>query len=223
MAERAIRPPAGLDWDQGTLRALSVLKDLSPDHANGIAAIDLFVVPTVNFKLLFGLVILRHDRRLLVHVGNTSHPTAEWISRRISEAFPWKSSPACLIRYRDAASGEVFKRRLRAMGVSDCSTAQRTPWQNGYVECLIGSIRRECLDHVITFSERHLRRGLVEYFDYDNTKRPHRSLRKDTPTGRPVNRQGEIRAFAHPGGLHHILRAKLNFGTHRPVSRTFRR
>ena len=173
------------------------------NHANGIAAIDLFVVPTVNFKLLFGLVILRHDRRLLVHVGVTSHPTAEWISRQISEAFPWESSPAYLIRDRDAAYGEVFKRRLRAMGIRDRPTARRSPWQNGYVERLIGSIRRECLDHVIIFSERHLRRVLVEYSDYYNTMRTHRSLRKDTPTGRPVKRQGEIRAFAHLGGLHH--------------------
>lgn len=141
------------------------------NHANGIAAIDLFVVPTVNFKLLFGLVILRHDRRLLVHVGVTSHPTAEWISCQISEAFPWESSPAYLIRDRDAAYGEVFKQRLRAMGIRDRPTARRSPWQNGYVERLIGSIRREYLDHVIIFNERHLRRVLVECSGYYNTMR----------------------------------------------------
>ena len=107
------------------------------------------------------------------------------------------------IRDRDAAYGEVFKRRLRAMGIRDRPTPRRSPWQNGYVERLIGTIRRECLDHVIIFSERHLRRVLVEYSDYYNTMRTHRSLRKDTPTGRPVTRQGEIRAFAHLGGLHH--------------------
>ncbi len=127
----------------------------------------------------------------------------EWISRQISEAFSCESLPANLIRDRDAANGEVFKRRPRAMGIRDRPTARRSPWQNGYVERLIGSIRRECLDHVIIFSEWHLRRVLVDYSDYYNTRRTHRLLRKDTPTGRPVTRQGEIPAFAHLGGLHH--------------------
>jgi len=173
------------------------------NHADGIAAIDLFVVPTVSFKLLFGFVVLCHGRRLLVHIGVTSHPSADWIARQISEAFPWDSSPSYLVRDRDGAYGNVFKRRLGAMGIRDRPTAPRSPWQNGYAERLIGSIRRECLDHVIVFNEQHLRRILVEYADYYNDLRTHRSLQKDTPMGRPVLRRGEIRALPHLGGLHH--------------------
>ena len=178
-------------------------KTFLKNHADGIAAIDFFVVSTIGFKFLFGLVVLRHGRRLLIHVGATSHPTAEWIARQISEAFPWDSSPSYLIRDRDGAYGLAFKRRLGAIGIRDRPTAPRSPWQNGYVERLIGSIRRECLDHVIVLNERHLRRILVEYANYYNNFRTHRSLRQDAPVGRPVLRRGEIRTLEHLGGLHH--------------------
>ncbi len=141
-------------------------KTFLTNQADGIASVDFFVVPTATFKLLFGLVILRHDRRRLIHVAVTANPTADWIARQISEAFPWDTAPRYLIRDRDGAYGEVFRRRLRAMGIRDRPTAPRSPWQNGHVERLIGSIRRECLDHLIVFNVEHLRRVLWIYANY---------------------------------------------------------
>ncbi len=127
------------------------------NHAEAIASIDLFVVPTITLRMLFGFVVLHHGRRQLVHVGVTVHPTAEWLSHQISEAFPRDRAPRYLIRDRDGAFGEVFKHRLHAMGIRDRPTAPRSPWQNAYVERLIGSIRRDCLDHLIIVDEHHLR------------------------------------------------------------------
>jgi len=121
------------------------------NHADGIASIDLFVVPTISFKLLYGLLILRHDRRGILLLGVTTLPTAEWIGRQLSDACGWEPVPDYLIRDRDRVYGEAFTRRIRAMGIRDRPTAPRSPWQNGYAERLIGSIRRECLDHVIVF------------------------------------------------------------------------
>ena len=138
------------------------------NHADGIASVDFFVVPTATFKLLFGFVILRHDRRRLVHIAATANPTADWLARQISEAFPWDTAPKYLVRDRDGVYGDVFKRRVRAMGIRDRPTAPRSPWQNGHVERLIGSIRRECLDHLIIFGEAHLRRALHDYANYYN-------------------------------------------------------
>jgi len=126
------------------------------NHADGIAAVDLFVVPTIGFKLLYGLVILGHGRRRLIRYAVTAHPTAEWIVRQIVEAFPWDEAPEYLVRNRDAVYGEVVKRRLSGLGIRDRPTAPHSPWQNAYVERLIGSIRRECTDHVIVFGETHL-------------------------------------------------------------------
>jgi len=123
------------------------------------------MVPTAAFKLLFGLVILRHDRRRLIHIAVTASPTADWIARQISEAFRWETAPRYLIRDRDGAYGKVFRRRLGAMGIRDRPMTPRSPWQNGHVERLIGSIRRECLDHVIIFGEAHLRLVLHAYAD----------------------------------------------------------
>ena len=119
------------------------------NHADGIASIDLFVAPTISFRLLYGLLVLRHDRRRILWIGVTAHPTAEWIARQVSEACGWESAPQYLIRDRDRVYGEAFTRRIRAMGIRDRPTAPRSPLQNGYAERLIGSIRRECLDHVI--------------------------------------------------------------------------
>ena len=173
------------------------------NHADGIASIDFFVVPTATCKLLFGFLILRHERRWLVHFAVTANPTADWIARQLSEAFPWDTTPTYLVRDRDGAYGQVFKRRVRAMGIRDRPTAPRSPWQNAYVERLIGSIRRECLDHLIVFGEAHLRHVLRAYADYYNCTRTHLSLNKDTPLARPILRKGRIKSIPHLGGLHH--------------------
>jgi transposase InsO family protein len=142
------------------------------NHVDGIAAVDLFVLPTISFQILYCLVILRHGRRLWVSFGVTANPTAEWISRQITEAFPWDHAPQYLIRDRDSSYGLLFVQRLRAMGIRDRPTAPRSPWQNAYIERLIGSIRRECLDHVIVFGEAHLRRILGAYAAYYSAHMP---------------------------------------------------
>ncbi len=173
------------------------------NHAPDIAAIDLFVVPTVSFKLLYALVILRLDRRRLVWINTTASPTAAWIARQITEAFPWDEAPVYLIRDRDRAYGTIFVRRVRAMGIRDRPVAARSPWQNGHVERLIGSIRRECLDHIIVRSEDYLRRILDAYACYYNETRTHLALSKDAPEARPVQRVGRIVTVPLIGGLHH--------------------
>jgi transposase InsO family protein len=151
------------------------------NHAPDIAAMDLFVVPTIGFKLLYGFVIVRLSRRDLVWINVTTNPTAEWIARQITEAFPWNEGPRYLVRDRDRIYGAVVTRRLRAMGIRDKPTAPASPWQNGFAERLIGSIRRECLDHIIVLGEEHLRRILKNYAAYYNGVRTHRSLNKDAP------------------------------------------
>src|SRR5258705_5173705 len=173
------------------------------NHAPDIAAMDLFVVPTIGFKLLYGFVIVRIDRRDLVLINVTANPTAEWIARQITEAFPWDGAPGYMIRDRDRIYGVVVASGLRAMGIRDKPIAAASPWQNGFAERLIGSIRRECLDHVIVLGEAHLRRILKSYARYYNDVRTHRSLNKDTPDSRPVQRSGLISSHAILGGLHH--------------------
>ena len=173
------------------------------NHKDGIASLDFLVVPTVRFKLLYCLVILDHGRRRILWTGVTFHPTSEWIARQVTEAFPWEEAPRHLIRDNDGAFGLVYRRRLEAMGIRDGPTAPRSPWQNAYVERVIGSIRRECLDHVIVFSEAHLRRIMSGYADYYNSARTHLSLEKDSPAGRPIQRKGVINSVEWLGGLHH--------------------
>jgi transposase InsO family protein len=173
------------------------------NHAQDIAAMDLFVVPAVGFDLLYAYIIVRLDRRELVWISGTPHPTAEWVARQITEAFPWNEAPRHMIRDRDRIYGAVVTRRLRAMGIRDKPTAPASPWQNGFAERLIGSIRRECLDHVIVLGEVHLRRILRSCADYYNGVRTHRSLDKDAPVFRPVQRTGVISSRAVLGGLHH--------------------
>ena len=173
------------------------------NHADGIAAIDLFVVPTISFRLLYGLLLLRHDRRRLLWLGATTHPTAEWIARQLTEAYGWDEAPRYLVRDRDRSYGEVFVRRVRAMGIRDRPTSPRSPWQNAYAERLIGSIRQECIDHVIVFGERHLRHLLRSYLDYYNETRTHLSLDKDAPISRAIQAVGRIVGCPVPGGLHH--------------------
>jgi transposase InsO family protein len=173
------------------------------NHAPDIAAMDLFVVPTISFRMLYGFVIVRLDRRDLVWINVTTNPTAEWVARQITEAFPWEMAPRYMIRDRDRIYGIVVTRRLRAMGIRDKPTAPGSPWQNGFAERLIGSIRRECVDHMIVLGEAHLRRILKSYADYYNGVRTHRSLNKDAPVSRLVQRAGVIRSRAILGGLHY--------------------
>ena len=173
------------------------------NHAPNIAAMDLFVVPTIGFKLLYALVIVRLERRDLVWINVTSNPTAEWIARQITEAFPWNEAPRYLIRDQDQAYGVAVTRRLRAMGIRDKPIAPGSPWQNGFAERLIGSIRRECTDHVIALGEGHLRRVLQSYARYYNESRTHRSLNKDAPIHRAIESLGAIISRPVLGGLHH--------------------
>jgi hypothetical protein len=173
------------------------------NHADAIVSIDLFVVPTISFRLLYGLLILRHDRRQILWLGVTAHPTAAWLARQLTEACGWNFVPQYLIRDRDRAYGEYFTRRLRAMGIRDRPTAPLSPWQNGLCERLIGSIRRECLDHIIVFGERHLRHVLLSYMHYYNGARTHLALSKDAPLPRSVHAVGRIFATPILGGLHH--------------------
>jgi hypothetical protein len=167
---------------------------------------DLFVVPTIGFKLLYGLVIVRIDRRDLVWINVTTNPTAEWIARQITEAFPWDMAPRYMIRDRDRIYGTVVTRRLRAMGIRDRPAARASPWQNGFAERLIGSIRRECLDHAIICGEAHLSRNLKSYARYYDGVRTHRSLNKDAPVSRSVQRAGVISSRPVSDGLHHHYR-----------------
>jgi transposase InsO family protein len=190
MAKR--RPGSGQTW-----------KTFLRNHASGIGAVDFLVVPTINFRLLFVLVILRHERRRLISLSVTDHPTAEWIAGQITEAFPWDEAPTHLIRDRDTCYGGAFKRRLAAMGIRDHPIAPRSPWQNGHAERLIGSIRRECLDHIVIFGEAHLRQVLKAYAAYYNHVRTHLALTKDAPLSRPVHRFGDVMAKPILGGLHH--------------------
>jgi transposase InsO family protein len=172
-------------------------------HAPDIAAMDLFVVPTIGFDLLYALVIVRLDRRDLVWINVTTNPTAEWVARQITEAFPWDIAPGYMIRDRDRVYGTVVTRRLRAMGIRDKPIAPASPWQNGFAERLIGSIRRECLDHIIVLGEVHLRRILKSYARYYNETRTHLALDKDAPRSRTVKRAGRILCRPILGGLHH--------------------
>jgi transposase InsO family protein len=144
------------------------LENLPRNHSPHIAAIDMFVVPTISFGMLYGLAIIKLHRRHLVWINVTANPTADWIARQITEAFPWDQAPRYLIRDRDASYGHAVTRRLAAMGIRDRLTAPRSPWQNGHIERLIGSIRRECLDHVVVLDETHLRRILRAYANYYN-------------------------------------------------------
>jgi transposase InsO family protein len=173
------------------------------NHAPRIAAMDLFVVPTIGFVQLYVLVIVRLARRELVWSNVTRHPTAEWIAQQITEAFPWSEAPRYLIRDYDGIYGVTVRRRLRAMGIRDKPIALGSPWQNGYVERLIGTIRRECLDHLIVLGEGHLRRILRQYAAYYNGARTHRALNQDAPVHRTIERIGAVKSRPVLGGLHH--------------------
>jgi len=173
------------------------------NHAYAIAAIDMCVVPTVTFERLFAVLVVGHGRRRLLWVEVTRHPTAEWLARQMTEPFPWATAPRYLIGDNDGAYGQVFRARVSAMGIRDRPISPRSPWQNGIAERLIGALRRECLDHVVAFGERHLRSVLFRYAAYYNQTRPHRSLQKDAPLRRTVQRIGEVAVIPILGGLHH--------------------
>jgi transposase InsO family protein len=164
---------------------------------------DLFAVPTRGFDLLYAFVVVRLDRRELVWINVTANPTAEWVVRQITEAFPWDEAPGYMIRDRDRIYGSVVTRRLRGPGIRDRPTAPASPWQNGVAERLIGSIRRECVNHVIVLGEAHLRRILRAHARSYNNIRTHRSLDKDAPVSSPVQRTGSITSVPILGGLHH--------------------
>jgi transposase InsO family protein len=175
------------------------------NHVDCLASVDFFVVPTVTFRLLYGFVVLCHERRRVAHFNVTAHPMAAWVARQVREAFPFDEAPHYLIRDRDAAYGDAFRECLVSMGVQEVLIAPRSPWQSPYVERLIGSIRRECLDHVIVFGEAHLKRVLGSYYSYYHRSRCHRALGGNAPHPREVEppSRGRFVALPQVGGLHH--------------------
>ena len=175
------------------------------NHVTSLVSVDFFTVPTLTGRVLFVLVLLSHHRRRIVHFRITEHPTAAWTAQQLIEAFPDDTAPRWLLRDRDAIYGDRFRRRVAGMGISEVITSPLSPWQNPFVERLIGSIRRECLEQVIVLNETHLRRTLTRYISYYHTARTHLSLAKDAPTPRPVQAlaDGEVIAFPEVGGLHH--------------------
>ena len=170
--------------------------------ARGIA-LDMCIVPMLTFDRLFALLVVGHGRRQLLWFEVTRHPTAEWLARQITEALPWTSAPACLVRDNDRAYGHVFTSRVMAMSIRDRPISPQSPWQNGYVERLIGTLRRECLDRMLIFGASHLRRILSAYAAYYNQARTHLALQKDAPLRRAVQRSGAIVAIPILAGLHH--------------------
>ena len=175
------------------------------NHVSQLASIDFFTVPTATFRVLFVFVGLSHDRRRIVHVNVTGHPTAAWTAQQLREAWPWDTAPRFVIRDRDGIYGSGPRRTAQQMGVQEVLTAPRSPWQNPFVERVIGSLRRECLDHVIVWNERSLRRHLQRYLVYYYQWRTHLSLDKDAPISRVPQPPacGAIVPVPHVGGLHH--------------------
>jgi len=175
------------------------------NHVAQLVSVDFFTVPTIHFHVLYVFLVLAHDRRRILHFNVTSHPTAEWTGQQLREAFPFDQFPRYLLRDRDAIFGHDFREQVRDMGIEEVLSTPRSPWQRAYVERVIGSIRRECLDHVIVFHEGALRRTLASYIDYYHRSRTHLSLKKDSPVPRPIQPPGVGPVVAVPqvGGLHH--------------------
>jgi transposase InsO family protein len=175
------------------------------NHVQDLVSLDFLVVPTITNKLLFVLVILAHQRRRIVHVNLTEHPTAAWTVQQVVDTVPWDEAPHYLLRDRDRIYGDDFRQRVRNMEIEEVLIAPQSPWQNPYVERLIGSIRRDLLDHVIVFNERHLRRLLTEYVNYYHRFRTHLSLAMDCPESRAVKapERAEVIEVAEVGGLYH--------------------
>ena len=188
------RPPPSQTW-----------RTFLTNHVRQLVAVDFFVVPTLTFRVLFVFVVLAHDRRQILHVNVTGHPTAAWTAQQLRNAFPWDTAPRFLLRDRDGTYGEECRACCEAMEIDEVLTAPRSPWQNPYVERLIGSMRRECVDHVLVLNERSLQRILRSYIDYYQHWRTHLALGKDPPVRRAVEPAplGEVIARPHVGGLHH--------------------
>jgi len=175
------------------------------NHVKQLVSVDFFVVPTVSFRVLYVFLVLAHERRRVVHFNVTEHPTAEWTAAQLMQAFPWDTAPRYLLRDRDRIYGNAFRTQAANMAITEVLTAPQSPWQSPYVERLIGSIRRECLDHVIVVNESSLRRHIASYVSYYRSSRCHLSLEKDSPDGRAIQPPELGRIFAVPmvGGLHH--------------------
>ena len=182
-------------------------KTFLDNHVHDLASIDFFTVPTATFRVLFVFLALSHDRRRVVHFNVTANPKSVWTGQQMLEAFPWDTAPKYLLRDRDRIYGEEFRNAAKSLGVDQLRSAPRSPWQNPFVERVIGSIRRECTDHVIPFGRRHLLRVLREYVAYYNESRPHQSLDRNSPVPREVEAVGEVCAEPVLGGLHHRYRA----------------
>jgi putative transposase len=181
-------------------------KTFLENHIKSLVSVDFFTVPTIRFQVLYVFLVLAHDRRRIVHFAVTAHPTAEWTAQQLREAFPWDTAPNYLLRDRDRIFGQEFVAQVNAMGIEQVLSAPRSPWQRAYVERLIGTIRRECLDHVIVFHEQSLRRHLRSFVDYYHRSRTHLSLEKDSPSPRPIQQPTPgpiIAAIPEVGGLHH--------------------
>ena len=175
------------------------------NHAKQLVSVDFFTVPTIRFQILYVFLVLAHDRRRILHFNVTAHPTAEWTGQQLREAFPFDQLPRYLLRDRDAIFGNHFREQVRDLGISEVLSAPRSPWQRAYIERAIGTIRRECLDHVMVFHENALRRTLNSYFDYYHRSRTHLSLGKDAPEPRAIQppEMGSVVALPQVGGLHH--------------------
>ncbi len=173
------------------------------NHIGEIVAVDFFTVPTIRLRVLFVFLVIEHQRRQVLHFGVTEHPTSDWTAQQMAEAFSERDAKRYIIRDRDAIYGDVFRRRIHSLAMKEVVTAARSPWRNAFAERLIGSIRRECLDHMVILNRRHLRRLLKSYFAYYHRSRTHLGLAKDAPAGRAVMPRGKIIAFPEVGGLHH--------------------
>ncbi len=199
------RSVQSLDHAAAGRTALGSWKTFLANHVADLAAVDFLVVPTATFRILFMFVVLVHHRRQVVHFNVTSAPTSAWTAQQILEAFPEDSAPRYLLRDRGAVYGDTFRRRMEGMGIAEVLTAARSPWQNPYAERMIGTIRRDFLNHVIVLGEGHLRRQLHRYLSYYHGARTHLSLAKDAPEPRSVEAPelGGVVALSQVGGLHH--------------------
>ena len=175
------------------------------NHVNSMVSVDFFTVPTIRFQILYVFLVLAHHRRRILHFAVTAHPTAEWTAHQLREAFPWETTPRYLLRDRDRIFGQEFVEQVKATSIQQVLFAPRSPWQQAYVDHVIGTIRRECLDHVIVFNQTSLSRHLRLFLDYYHHSRCHLSLAKDAPESRPVQppEQGRVISIPQVGGLHH--------------------
>jgi putative transposase len=183
------------------------------NHMHNTCSMDFFSIPTATFKILLALVVLSHDRRKVVHFNVTANPSAKWTAQQLVEAFPWNTAPKYLLRDRDSIYGGYFRQRVKNMDINEVITAPRSPWQNPYVERFIGSIRRDCLNHVVVLNQKHLKQILTSYFEYYHNDRTHCSLDKDTPLVRPMQHRpdncAKVIELPRVGGLHHLYEWRL--------------